>query len=323
MNKTMNTIEKGQSNPEMQFVSAVIYVRNNASTLNAFLEFVDQAMAHSFSKYEIICVNDASIDDTLEIVKHFKCQSDEATLTVLNMSYFQGLEISMTAGVDLAIGDFVYEFDTVNLDFDSTVIKEVYTHALTGYDIVNAAADSKPKLTSYLFYRVFNRFANLQYTLGSESFRILSRRAINRIRGLSESAPYRKALYANCGLKMDTHKYQPTTFSKNTPSTGTVKTRTQLATDALILFTDIGYKLASTMTVIMMLITVLVALYAVVVYVFQNPVEGWTPTILFLSFAFFGLFAILAVVIKYLSIIVNLLYKKQKYVYESIQKYSK
>ncbi|MBF4694516.1 glycosyltransferase [Fusibacter sp. Q10-2] len=307
----------------MQFVSAVIYLRNNASTLKTFLTFIDQTMCRFFSKYEIICVNDASVDETLEIIKNFKCQSDETTLTVLNMSYFQGLELSMTAGVDLAIGDFVYEFDTVSLDYDECVIQEIYQHALTGFDIVNAAADSKPKLTSYLFYSVFNKFANLQYTLGSESFRILSRRAINRIRGLSESSPYRKALYANCGLKMDTHKYQPTTPNSAPASTGTVKARTQLATDALILFTDIGYKFASTMTVIMMLITVLVALYAVVVYIFQNPVEGWTPTILFLSFAFFGLFAILAVVIKYLSIIVNLLYKKQKYVYESIQKYSR
>ena len=322
MNKIINSTEKRHSNPEMQFVSAVIYVRNNAPTLDAFLKFIDQSMCQYFSKYEIICVNDASIDETLEIVKSFRCQSDDATLTVLNMSYFQGLEVSMTAGIDLAIGDFVYEFDTVNLDFDSNIIKEIYTRALTGYDIVNASADSKPKLTSYLFYRVFNRFANLHYTLGSESFRILSRRAINRIRGLSESTPYRKALYANCGLKMDTLKYTPTLLNLNKASTATVKVRTQLATDALILFTDIGYKLASAMTLIMMSITVLVALYAVVVYVFQNPVEGWTPTILFLSFAFFGLFAILAVVIKYLSIIVNLLYKKQKYVYESIQKYS-
>ncbi|MDK2868670.1 MAG: polyisoprenyl-phosphate glycosyltransferase, partial [Clostridiales bacterium] len=52
-------------------------------------------------------------------------------------------------------------------------------------------------------------------------------------------------------------------------------------------------------------------------------VEGWTPTILFLSFAFFGVFGILAIVIKYLSIIVELIFKKRQYVYESIQKISK
>jgi dolichol-phosphate mannosyltransferase len=102
-----------------------------------------------------------------------------------------------------------------------------------------------------------------------------------------------------------------------------LKNRTQLAVDALILFTDVGYRFAITMTFLMMLITVIVALYAVIVYVFQNPVEGWTPTILFLSFAFFGVFGILAVVIKYLSIIVELIFKKRQYVYESIQKLSK
>ena len=32
----------------------------------------------------------------------------------------------MGAGVDLAIGDFVYEFDNIYDDFDIKVIKEVY-----------------------------------------------------------------------------------------------------------------------------------------------------------------------------------------------------
>ena len=32
----------------------------------------------------------------------------------------------MNAGVDLSIGDFVYEFDTTELNFDKKVIFEIY-----------------------------------------------------------------------------------------------------------------------------------------------------------------------------------------------------
>lgn len=319
----MTNTQLNNSTKEMQFVSAVVYIRNAAHELESFLSFIDNALSQHFTKYEIICVNDASVDSSLDILKNFRCSNSEATLSVLNMSYFQGLELSMTAGVDLAIGDFIFEFDNTLADYSSNLVLDLYKKSLEGFDIVNASANIKPKLSSYLFYKVFNQFANLQYTLGSESFRILSRRAINRIRGLSESTPYRKALYANCGLKMETIKYDITVYESNNKPQSTVKIRTQLAIDSLILFTDFGYRFAFAMTLIMMFITVLVALYAIVVYVFQNPVEGWTPTILFLSFSFFGVFGILAVIIKYLSIIVNLLYKKQKYVYESIHKYSK
>ena len=44
---------------------------------------------------------------------------------------------------------------------------------------------------------------------------------------------------------------------------------------------------------------------------------------LFLSVVFFSVFAILAVIIKYLSILVDLTFKKQKYMIESIEKLTK
>jgi len=322
MKNNINTHANNFKGKEKQFVSAVIYLYNVENTILEFITHIDKAMATFFEKYEIICVNDASTDETTAALKHYKSIDENASLSVINMSYHQGVELSMTAGVDLAIGDFIFEFDQTHDYFAIDEIYHLYTHALKGYDIVNATPDVKSPVTSKLFYKVFNRFAALNYALGTESFRLLSRRAINRVRSMSETSPYRKALYANCGLKMDTLPYHVTKTSKES-SENALKKRTQLAIDALILFTDVGYRFAITMTFLMMLITVIVAIYAVTVYVFQNPVEGWTPTILFLSFVFFGVFGILAVVIKYLSIIVGLIFKKQKYVYESIQKYSR
>ena len=77
------------------------------------------------------------------------------------------------------------------------------------------------------------------------------------------------------------------------------------------------------MTFLMMIGIVLVGIYTIFVFVSQQPVAGWTTTMLFLSVAFLGVFAILAVIIKYLSIIVDLIFKKQKYMIESIEKITK
>lgn len=309
-------------NKEKQFVSAVVYVKDCEEVISQFLTILDQGLFAHFDRYEIICVNDSSTDGSKEKIESFICSDPRTTISIINMSFAQGLELSMTAGVDLAIGDFVFEFDEPFYLFESEDIFKTYLKAIEGFDIVNVAPDLKPLWTSKVFYALFNRFANLQYTLGSEVYRILSRRAINRVRGMSETSPYRKALYANSGLKMTTRKCPPSEEGALKHKNG-FGSRSALAVDALILFTDLGYRFSIIMTFIMMLITVIVALYAVIVYVFQNPVEGWTPTILFLSFTFFGIFGVMAVVIKYLSIIVNLIFKKQKYIYESIQKISR
>jgi dolichol-phosphate mannosyltransferase len=53
---------------------------------------------------------------------------------------------------------------------------------------------------------------------------------------------------------------------------------------------------------------------------FSTPVAGWTTTIFFMSFAFFGLFGILTIIIKYLQILVDLVFRRKKYSFESIEK---
>lgn len=76
-----------------------------------------------------------------------------------------------------------------------------------------------------------------------------------------------------------------------------------------MLLTDIAYKSALFMIFLMILGIVLVGIYTIFVFASQQHVVGWTTTILFLSVGFWGVFAILAVVIKYQSIIVDLILK--------------
>ena len=50
---------------------------------------------------------------------------------------------------------------------------------------------------------------------------------------------------------------------------------------------------------------------------------GWTTTVLFLSVVFFGLFGVLTVIVKYLQLIVELVFKRKRYTFESIEKVTK
>lgn len=301
-------------------MSAVLYVHNDAASVGAFLRTVMTVLEEHFEHSEIICVNDHSQDDSVEIIRKISAQADSTTITVLNMSYFHGVETAMNAGMDLAIGDFVLEFDACVPDFAASVILDVYRKSLEGYDIVSASPDRKQRLTSSIFYRVFNRFTDFSYRLGTERFRVLSRRVINRISSMNKSVPYRKAVYANCGLKTANIRYEAVDACSAKEDRAERKYRTDLAVNSIILFTELGYRFAVTMTVLMMAVAVLVALYSAVVYMFSTPVAGWTTTIFFMSFAFFGLFGILTIIIKYLQILVDLVFRRKKYSFESIEK---
>lgn len=310
-------------NKEQNFISAVIYVHNAVDRIEQFLETIMEVLEGSFAKSEIICVNDFSDDDSVDVIKKVSKRAKYTTVSILNMSSFHGLETAMNAGMDLAIGDFVLEFDTTIQDFDKEEILRVYQKALEGYDIVSASPDKKQRLTSSLFYYVFDKFTVSSYKFSTESFRILSRRVINRISSMNKSVPYRKAVYANCGLKTANVKYKTVSVSTGKVSRAERKYRRGLAVDTLILFTEVGYHFSMAMTALMMLVAVFMAVYAVVIYLLSKPVAGWTTTILFLSLAFFGLFGILTIIIKYLQILVNLVFKRKRYSFESIEKLTK
>lgn len=308
------------NNKEKNFISAVIYVHDALGRIEDFLTNVIDVFQNNFEKSEIICVNDASNDDSVAAIKRVAERTTEISITLINMSYFHGLEGAMSAGMDLAIGDFVFEFDTTVMDYDKSEIMKIYKRSLQGYDIVSASPEIKQRITSKVFYKVFDKFADISYKMNTESFRILSRRVINRISSMNKTVPYRKAVYANCGLKTVNEKYKIMADSQITKNKVEEKYRKKLAVDTLILFTDVGYKFSVAMTSVMMFVAIAMAMYSIVVFTTRTPVAGWTTTILFMAFAFFCLFGILTIVIKYLQIIVGLVFKRKRYSVESIEK---
>ncbi|HSP48049.1 MAG TPA: glycosyltransferase, partial [Clostridiaceae bacterium] len=173
------------SNKEKNFISAVVYLHNNEDHIQYFLKNLHTVLAENFEKYEVICVNDHSTDRTMARVREMAAGMSQLMMSIINMSFYQGLEQSMNAGIDLAIGDFVYEFDSLFVDYELSTIMEAYRTSLKGYDIVSVTSGKSHRMFSKLFYRLFNENANNPYKLDSESFKIVSRRAINRVNAMS------------------------------------------------------------------------------------------------------------------------------------------
>ena len=309
---------------EKNFISAVVYVHNHEKQVEAFLPMLYRELSDHFDQFEIICVDDVSTDGSIPAVKAFASKIDSCIVSIVHMSLFQGLELSMNAGVDLAIGDYVFEFDSTLADYDRSLIMRIYKEAQSGFDIVSAAPKGIKRKSSWLFYKIYNKNSKSIYPLRSEAFRILSRRAVNRVHSISKTVPYRKALYANCGLRLNAVFYEPEMSEAMPFSRQTDEQRRDLAADTFILFTDVAYKISLALSGILLMFTAFSAVYTCVTFFGQHrPVAGWTTTMLLLSGGFFGVFLLLTIVIKYLSMLVDLIFKRQKYLIESIEKLTK
>lgn len=304
---------------ENKFISAVAYLYRDEANVEHFFKTVTGLFSEKFTHYELIFVNDGCDAGSIELLKKTAAEHQVAT-TVVNMGVHQGLELAMNAGVDLAVGDLIFEFDSLLVDYDQDLIYKVYLKALEGFDVTSAIPEKKGRLTSRLFYLLYNRFSGSSYKLRTERFRVITRRAINRVEALSKIISYRKAAYAESGLKISSINYIPHETGREITSDN-YRFRKDTAIDSLVIFTDLAYKGSMALTILLFLGTVFGALFALFQYFGANkPVEGWTTLMLMLSGGFSGIFLILAVVIKYLAVIVRLVLKKQKYMVESVER---
>ena len=307
---------------EKKFVSLVIYLHNNGGLLFPFLDQVLPVFEKGFEQFELVCVDDACTDETMELLKDYvEDRKLSAMVSVVHMSFFQGLESGMNAGRDIAIGDFVYEFDDLTVDYDPELILEVYRLLLEGNDIVAAGREGSQRLTSRLFYFFYNRTSRGAGKIGPETFRLISRRAINRIKSMGQYIPYRKAVYMNCGLGAKRITYA----GKGAENKGKWKKQTEeranLAFDSFVYFTNALEKISAVLSGCFLLATILVGIYIIhdAISSYQ-PVEGWMSTMGFLALGFFGVFALLTIILKYLSVLLNLIFRQQRYLVADIEK---
>lgn len=302
------------TNKEKNFISAVVYLHNDGVRAVKFFKLLTEQLDAHFEQYELIAVDDACTDDTVSLLRDW-ARDLTKPLTFLHMSLFQRLEPCMNAGLDASIGDYVYEFDTTDTPYPADMIFAAYQTALTGSDIVSVCPN-RTNGSSRLFYGVFNANSHSAYRLRTDAFRLVSRRAVNRVHASSEHLPYRKAAYAASGLKMTDLTFEGRIIDKGAG-------RFSLAADSLTLYTDAGFKFSAGITLIMMVLALAELVYTLVIFATGHPVEGWTTMMFVLTLGFAGVFAVLAIIVKYLSLLVDLIFKKQKYLIESVEKIQK
>ena len=305
-----------------QFVSVVVYIHNNTQNLEKFITTV-MSKCEMFKQCEIIFVDDYSSDNSIDVIKdYYKKNPVDYIVSIIRLGRYHGLEIAMNAGRDMAVGDFVYEFDDMFVDFDDKVIMDAYDKCIEGNDIVTVSTNVPLKTSSKIYYKVFNNATKLETGIGQESFRLLSRRGINRIIAMGIDIPYRKVIYLNSGLSTANVEYNSTVGRR--PPRITEKTeRLDLAIDSFIYFTKMIQRVSMVISGIFILFSIITVIYTLISRFMGNHVGmGWASTLIFLAVGFAGLFGLMAFVIRYLSVIVDMIFKHQKYLVADIEKIS-
>ena len=187
-----------------KLISIVAPVFNEEAVLAEFYHTLCETLDTLPYRFEIIFIDDGSQDGSLKTIHDL--QTQDARISIIELSRNFGKEIALTAGLDHCQGDAAIIIDT-DLQDPPELITDMLHEWQNGYEVVYAKRLSREgetwtkKLSSYLFYRVMQRFAKFEIPEDTGDFRLLDRTAIDAITQLREQHRFMKGLFSWVGFR--------------------------------------------------------------------------------------------------------------------------
>ena len=173
-------------------VSVVVPVYNEDEAVIAFHAQLREAMAPLSYAFTVYYVNDGSTDGTAQALQELASQDERVVVVELSRNF--GHQAALTAGLDLAEGEYVITMDGDG-QHPPALLGEMLRLAESGYDVVLTqrveagqaeAGRSFKHFSSHLFYRLLNRIGDTHILPGAADFRLLSRPVVLALRQMRE-----------------------------------------------------------------------------------------------------------------------------------------
>jgi len=189
---------------EKVFLSMVIPMFNEEANIEELYSRLTKVLDRMQKPYEVICVNDGSRDNTLEMLRDLNKKDNR--FKVIDLSRNFGKETALSAGIDFTCGEIVIPIDA-DLQDPPELIPEMITKWEEGYDVVYAVRTHREgetwfkKMTAAMFYKTMKKITHLNMPVNTGDFRLMSRQAVDALKELRESHRFMKGLFTWVGYR--------------------------------------------------------------------------------------------------------------------------
>ena len=188
----------------MKLISFVFSFKNEEKNLNELIKRVHEEVKKLKNyDYELIFVNDAS-DDNSEII--LKDLQKNFPITIINMSRTFGVGPCVLAGFKHASGDCIVYMDS-DLQDPPEIVNKLLTKYENGADVVHTIrtkrlGESRFKLLiTKIAYKIINFLSDIKLPNEAGDFKLISRKALDKILDQNEFRPYIRGLSIWVGFK--------------------------------------------------------------------------------------------------------------------------
>lgn len=205
MSKTIKIINE---NPDL---SIIVSMYNEEDSLDVFFEKIREALsAISNYSYEIICIDDGSIDKTYELLLDYANKDNR--IKIIKFSRNFGKEYGLMAGFKFCKGRAAIPMD-VDLQDPPELIVDFVKKWEDGYDMVYGIRSDRgsdtflKRFTAKLFYKIYNMMTRSPIPYNAGDYRLVDRKIIDAILLLKERNVFMKGIFGWTGFKSCGVKY--------------------------------------------------------------------------------------------------------------------
>lgn len=270
----------------MSHISVVIPVYEAEDCLEELYNRLKVSLSKITDDFEIILVEDSSKDNSWSKINELA--KLDARVKGIQFSRNFGQHYGITAGLDHVEGDWVVVMDC-DLQDQPEEIPRLYNKAQEGYHIVLAKRKQRKdsffkRITSSMFYKVFNYFTGLNYDGATNNFRIVSRKVVDSFCMMREQLRFFGGLMQFVGFSSESIQVEHgERFAGK--SSYTYRKLISLACNTIIAYSDKPLRIAVAFGFFMSILSFLYGSYVIYRSLNHNiPIMGWSSLIVSLYF---------------------------------------
>ena len=195
----------------MKLLSVVFSFRNEEGNIKELVDRINISLEKLTNwNYELIFVNDDSTDNSESILLNLQ---KKYPIRIINMSRNFGVDPCVLAGFRNAKGDAIVYLHT-DLQDPPEIIPDLIKKHEEGFDVVHTIrtkrkGESKFRmLVTRIAYLLINILSDIKLPIEAGDYKLISRKALDKILNQKEFRPYVRGLSVWVGFKQTFYKYE-------------------------------------------------------------------------------------------------------------------
>ena len=301
----------------MKKLSVVVSVYNEELALPMFYRSVKPVLEGLSWDYELLFVNDGSIDGSLEVLRQLLLLDSKVKLVGFSRNF--GHEAAMIAGIDYAAGDAIVCMDA-DLQHPPECLPKIVEKLEQGYGVINMvrtrnqSAGIIKNITSLAFYQLINTLSDVKFEANASDFFVVSRQAAEVLkRNYRERVRFLRGYVQNIGFRKTTISYEAHNRVAG-ESKYSIRKLFAFSMNTIMCFSNLPLKLGIYAGAFAALMGMAVMAYTLCTR--QGAPSGYTTIVILNCFMFAVLFLIVGIIGEYIAVLFSELKDRPIYIVE-------